>query len=184
MGSQDDDIALSKLMSFALRHRPDSLGLALDKNGWVAVEKLVAALNGKGMSASRDDIERVVAASDKKRFALSEDGALIRANQGHSIAVDLELTPQPPPPLLYHGTVMRFMDGIRRVGLVSRSRQHVHLSETRETALAVGRRRGAPVVLEIDAEGCRAAGATFYRSANGVWLTAFVESRFISFPQT
>ena len=124
----------------------------------------------------------IVFSNDKQRFAFSPDGLRIRANQGHSVHVDLELTPVEPPPVLYHGTATRFLPSIRSQGLQSMSRLHVHLSATREQAHRVGARHGRPVVLEIDAKGMNDTGHLFFLSANGVWLTEFVPISFIKFP--
>jgi putative RNA 2'-phosphotransferase len=173
---------LSKLMSFALRHGPEELGLALDDAGWVELDAFVAALATRDGAATRERVLDVVRTSDKQRFALSEDGARIRASHGHSRAVALGYAPATPPELLYHGTVARALAGIRREGLTARRRQHVHLSPSREEAAAVGARRGAPVVLEIRAAAMTAEGHVFLRAPNGVWLTRAVPPTFIHFP--
>src|SRR5579859_6897056 len=122
------DIGLSKFLSLVLRHEPQRIGIALDEHGWTDVAELLGAAARHGVSMSRDDLARVVATSDKQRFALSPDGARIRANQGHSVDVDLALERVAPPALLYHGTVDKFVDGIRARGLVRGERHHVHLS--------------------------------------------------------
>ena len=127
-------------------------------------------------------LEQVVAENDKKRFAISEDGERIRANQGHSVDIDLALTASEPPELLYHGTASRFLDSIRATGLHSASRQHVHLSGDEPTATKVGQRHGKPVVLVVRARAMAAAGHLFYFSQNGVWLTERVPVEFINFP--
>jgi len=142
------------------------------------VAELIEKAGAHGRRLDRGLIEDVVAGSDKKRFSLSPDGELIRANQGHSFPVDLGLEPVEPPAVLYHGTAQRFLDSILASGLQPRSRQHVHLSEDWETATKVGQRHGKPVVLEIDAAAMAEAGHTFYRSANGVWLTDRVPTSF------
>ena len=171
----------SKFLSLVLRHKPEAIGITLDREGWVEVETLVEAARRHGRSLDAFTIERVVATSDKQRFALSGDGKSIRANQGHSTnTVDIPFAAQTPPPLLYHGTVARFVDAIRREGLKPGSRHHVHLSRDRETATLVGRRRGDPVVLVIDAARMHAAGHAFFLSANGVWLTERVPSQYVS----
>ncbi len=156
-------------MSWALRHAPGEAGVTLDAQGWTDVDALAAALG-----ASHDAILDVVETSDKQRFALSPDGLRIRASQGHTVPVDLGLTPVPPPSRLYHGTVARFLDAIGREGLRPLGRHHVHLSASRAEAEAVGRRRGPPVTLAVAADAMAAAGHVFYRSANGVWLTDVV----------
>ncbi len=129
---------LSKFLSFVLRHRPQAIGITLDAEGWVAVDELLAAAARHGQSVTRQQVEEVVATNDKQRFSFSADGRRIRANQGHSVEVDLGLVPVEPPELLYHGTVERFLDSIRQEGLVRGKRHHVHLSADRETAAARG----------------------------------------------
>jgi putative RNA 2'-phosphotransferase len=173
---------LSKLMSFALRHGPEELGLRLDEGGWVELDVFVAALAARDASVTRARVLEVVRTSDKQRFALSEDGARIRASHGHSRAVALDYAPAAPPDVLFHGTVARAIDGIRRDGLLPRQRQHVHLAGTAAEAAAVGARRGAPVLLEIRAAELAARGHVFLRAPNGVWLTDAVPAAFIRFP--
>lgn len=170
-------IQASKFLSLVLRHQPHSIGLCLDQAGWAAVDELIAKSRGR---LSPDIIRDVVEQNDKKRFALSVDGQFIRANQGHSIIVDLGLEPIIPPDTLYHGTAQRFLEAIRNQGLTSQSRQHVHLSPDHETAIKVGKRHGRPVVLDVAAGKMHAAGHSFYRSENGVWLTDAVPAEFLS----
>ncbi|MCR5886316.1 RNA 2'-phosphotransferase [Hymenobacter sp. J193] len=170
---------LSKLLSYALRHRPDELGLTLDAQGWVPVADLLAALQARDASISLAQLQEVVASNDKKRFAFSEDGQLLRASQGHSVEVDLGLTPIVPPATLYHGTATRFVASILAEGLRPGSRQHVHLSPDRATAEAVGRRHGQPAILLVAAGAMHEAGIAFYQSANGVWLTAAVPPQYL-----
>ncbi|MEM7234422.1 MAG: RNA 2'-phosphotransferase [Planctomycetota bacterium] len=172
----------SKLLSLVLRHRPHDFGVALDGEGWVAVEQLLAALDRSGTSLSEDELVQLVRESDKQRFALSEDGLRIRAQQGHSVEIDLGYAESEPPRILFHGTVERFLASIRRDGLNPRGRHHVHLSDTADAARRVGERRGAPVVLEIRSGAMVVAGNRFYRTPNGVWLTDHVEPQFIRFP--
>jgi putative RNA 2'-phosphotransferase len=164
-------------MSLVLRHRPHDVGLALDAHGWVAIDALCAALAAEGVT--RAEIDEVVRTSDKQRFAISDDGARIRAQQGHSIAVELAYAPAVPPPRLYHGTVARFVPSIRAQGLVRGARHHVHLSATIATARAVGARRGAPVVLAVRAAALAEAGHAFARTPNGVWLVDHVPPEFL-----
>lgn len=173
----------SKFLSLVLRHEPEAIGLTLDANGWADLDELVRLANADGKPVTRELIEQVVRDSDKQRFAISEDGARIRANQGHSIEVDLELTPLPPPATLYHGTATRFAKSIRNLGLVKQSRQHVHLSSDPATATKVGSRHGKAVVLTIRAGEMHARGLSFYQSANGVWLTDAVAAEFIDWPE-
>jgi putative RNA 2'-phosphotransferase len=173
----------SKFLSLVLRHQPQTVGIALDAAGWVDVEILLAALARHGQPMTRAELDEVVATSDKQRFALSPDGARIRANQGHSVEVELGYEPAEPPELLYHGTVAEALPGIRVDGLVPMSRHAVHLSADVETASRVGGRRGAPVVLEIRAGEMHRAGHAFSRSANGVWLVDRVPPAFITEPR-
>lgn len=167
---------VSKFLSFVLRHKPEAIGVELDRHGWVNVEKLVSSANASGHISNLDRflIQEAVDASDKKRFAISEDGQSIRANQGHSISVDLQLKPVTPPEFLYHGTATRFLDGIVKEGLKPQSRQHVHLSTDVETAAAVGQRYGKPAILTIKALLMHKQGFMFYRSENDVWLVGEV----------
>lgn len=172
-------IRTSKFLSLILRHEPGRVGLKLDSAGWVSVSKLLEAVNRNGVSLTLDQLKHVVAANDKKRFAFSEDGRLIRASQGHSIGVDLEYEPQTPPEFLYHGTPERFLESIRANGLNKGQRHHVHLSPDPQTAAKVGQRRGRPVVLTIRSGEMHRQGHVFYRSANGVWLVDNVPPDFI-----
>ena len=172
----------SRFLSKVLRHAPESVGLRLDGAGWVEVDALLAAAARAGVALDRAALERVVAENDKQRFALSPDGLRIRASQGHSVPVELGLEPRTPPGLLFHGTADRNVEAIRREGLRPGRRTHVHLSLDPETAVAVGRRHGRPVVLRVHAGRMHAAGHAFYRSDNGVWLTAAVPPEHIGFP--
>ena len=173
----------SKFLSYVLRHRPESIGLVLDEAGWVRVDELLAACCSHNHAISRAELEEVVRTNDKRRFSFSPDGLKIRANQGHSVSIDLELEPLDPPELLYHGTVARFLDAIRREGLVRGKRHHVHLSADEPTARRVGQRRGKPVVLVVEAGRMHGDGLAFYRSANGVWLTESVPPQYLRFPE-
>jgi putative RNA 2'-phosphotransferase len=155
------------------------VGLTLDRAGWVDVDDLLAALVRTGLRVTRDDLEAVVRTSDKQRFAFDGTGRRIRAQQGHSVEVDLGLEPQVPPADLWHGTVARALDPILREGLLPRGRHHVHLSSDPGTARAVGSRRGRPVVLHVDAAAMVASGHVFYRSGNGVWLVDAVAPVFL-----
>ena len=162
---------IPRMIARALRHEPELLGLALGPGGWVAVKDLLRGLSSAARRISRDELYAIVAADEKGRFTLSPDGQRIRAAQGHSVEVDLQLDPVTPPALLLHGTATRHLDGIFREGLLPGRRQHVHLSETAETARKVGSRHGSAVIFEVDAAGLAEAGHTFWRADNGVWLT-------------
>jgi putative RNA 2'-phosphotransferase len=178
--TNDPIVSTSKLLSYVLRHRPDSIGMQLDANGWADVDVLLARLAEHGKPVARDQLVRVVAENDKQRFAFDAGGTRIRASQGHSIAVELDLQPSQPPDMLYHGTASRFLKSILASGLRAGNRQHVHLSGNVDTARRVGARHGFPVVLRVDAARMRADGILFYRSDNGVWLTGPVAPRYLS----
>ncbi|UYQ63231.1 RNA 2'-phosphotransferase [Streptomyces peucetius] len=173
-------VRVSKYLSKHLRHQPDRIGITLDEGGWVEIDELMRAAAEHGFRFTRAELDHVVAANDKRRFAI--DGTRIRANQGHTVGVDLGLPPAEPPEYLYHGTVARSLDAIRSEGLRPMTRHDVHLSPDRETATCVGARRGRPVVLSLHAGAMHRAGHVFRVSANGVWLTASVPPRYIRFP--
>lgn len=177
-----DNKRLSKLLSYILRHRPDEYGVELDEAGWVDVSVLLEALAARGKAASREQLWSVVKNSDKQRFAFNEDGSRIRANQGHSVDVELGYNPAEPPTVLFHGTVEKFLESIRTSGLLRGERHHVHLSPDKVTASKVGQRRGRPVILQVDAAAMHADEHAFFVSDNGVWLTAHVPPRYIRFP--
>lgn len=171
----------SKFLSLILRHKPESIGLTLDAQGWAQIDKLISLASARGTVLTVDLIREVVATSDKKRFALSPDGHRIRANQGHSVPVELNLPATAPPVTLFHGTAQRFIPSIEREGLLPGSRNHVHLSSDDATAVRVGSRHGKPVVLQVNALDMFSAGYSFFRSENGVWLTTVVPPEFIRF---
>ncbi|MEK8144101.1 RNA 2'-phosphotransferase [Streptomyces sp. M10(2022)] len=177
--SEQRTVKVSKYLSRHLRHQPDRIGITLDANGWVPLDEFLRAAARHGFSVSRAELEHAVAANDKQRFTV--EGDRIRANQGHTVPVDLGLPPAEPPAYLFHGTVARVLDAIRVQGLHPMTRHHVHLSPDRETATRVGARRGRPVVLSVDATAMHRAGHIFYVSANGVWLTDAVPPRFLRF---
>lgn len=170
------DKQLSHQLSYLLRHAPHRAGLTLAPGGWVPLEPVLAHLG-----VSREQVARVVAASDKQRFSL--EGEQIRANQGHSVPVDLELVSTLPPTVLYHGTSPAALPAIRATGLKAMNRHHVHLSPDTATATKVGARRGSPIVLTVQAGRMHAAGHVFYVSTNGVWLSEHVPPQFVEFPQ-
>lgn len=175
---------LSKFMSLLLRHRPQVAGLTLDENGWVGVDDLLTGINDQNNwnGVTREDLEEVVETNNKKRFEFDTDGTHIRARQGHSVTVDLELRKVKPPVLLFHGTVAKYANSICRQGLRKMKRHHVHLSQDQATATDVGGRRGKPLVLTIRAVEMHDAGHDFFLSSNGVWLTEHVPPTFIDWP--
>ena len=175
-------IKLSKFLSLILRHRPQRIGITLDGAGWANVEELIVAANKAGVVLTKEKLELIVENDKKERYALSSDGKFIRANQGHSIEVDLGLEAMTPPEILYHGTAERFLAGIHQNGLQRKGRQYVHVSSDKETALTVGQRHGEPVVLSIQAKEMQADGYKFYLSENGVWLTKEVPVAYLVFP--
>lgn len=168
-------------MSLILRHSPETIGLQLDDHGWADVQELIGKAARRGQRFSMEELLIVVAENDKQRFALNEDNTRIRANQGHSVNVSLELETVTPPEYLYHGTVGKFMQAIRQEGLLKMSRHHVHLSEQQDTATAVGARRGQPVILTVHSGRMFRDGIVFFRSANNVWLTDHVPVKYIEF---
>ncbi len=172
---------ISKLMSYALRHHPAHLELELDAEGWVATTDLIAGLRQQVPTIDLPLLKEVVETNDKQRFTFNTDQTKIRANQGHSIEVELQLTPKEPPQLLYHGTVAKFLPTIEKDGLKKMSRQHVHLSPDIPTAKNVGTRRGHPIILTILAAQMHQDGIPFYESKNGVWLVDHVPSNYLSY---
>jgi putative RNA 2'-phosphotransferase len=173
-------VRISKYLSKHLRHQPERIGLKLQPGGWVDVDALLQACARHGFPLTRAELDEVVARNDKQRFAFDERGTRIRAQQGHSVLVDLELAPMEPPPVLYHGTVGRNLDAIMRNGLLPMNRHHVHLSPDVATARVVGARRGTPIVLAVDAAAMHRDGFQFFRSGNGVWLAEQVPPRYLS----
>lgn len=173
----------SKFLSQHLRHQPEKLGLTLAPGGWVAVAELLAACAAHGHPLTQAQLTEIVTGSDKQRFAFDASGQRLRAQQGHSVPVDLQLVPAVPPAVLYHGTVAAALPAIWREGLRPMGRHHVHLSPDEETARRVGNRRGPAVLLRIAAAGLHAAGGIFYQSGNGVWLVAAVPPAFLHVPE-
>ncbi|MXO06363.1 RNA 2'-phosphotransferase [Flavobacterium sp. HBTb2-11-1] len=173
--------SVSKFLSLVLRHSPEKIGLKLDENGWADVEELIAKCNKKGNRLDAELLDYVVENNDKKRFAYNEDKTKIRASQGHSISVELNLAETEPSEYLYHGTVGKFMESIKNDGLKKMSRQHVHLSKDKETAAKVGSRRGVPQILTVRSGAMFRDGFKFYLSENNVWLTDEVPAKYIEF---
>lgn len=175
MGKYDK---LSKYLSLVLRHNPAAAHITLDEHGWADVEELLAGMNAAGSRIDRDILKEIVSTDNKQRYSFNQDETLIRANQGHSIPVDVELKEQEPPEFLYHGTADRFLGSIQKEGLKPMSRLYVHLSKDMETALKVGKRHGKPVVLKIHSKEMYRDGIQFYLSENGVWLTKKVDVKY------
>ncbi len=174
-------VRVSKFLSLVLRHHPERINLKLDSEGWANVNDLIQRAKKAGIYLDEELIEKVVSTNDKKRFTLTENGDFIRANQGHSVDIDLGLTPKVPPEMLYHGTASRFIDSIRQKGLIRGQRNHVHLSGDRKTAQSVGERHGKPTVLEVKSGLMSKEDKKFYLSDNGVWLTEHVPAQYIVF---
>ncbi len=170
---------ISKYLSYHLRHAPEKLGLKLDQGGWVPVLDLLAAAKKDQFSISLQELKEVVDKNDKKRYSFDSTGTLIRANQGHSIKVDLQLQESVPPDILYHGTGHKAVESILLKGLSKMSRHHVHLSPDEETAKKVGKRHGKPVIFAVNAQAMHKAGYSFYCSDNGVWLVENVPPEYL-----
>jgi len=174
--NKNDIKKISKFLSLLLRHKPQTIGLKLDVHGWADIDEIIE--KSQNIQLNRALIDEVVVKNDKQRFIIKNNK--IRANQGHSISVDLEFKAVPPPNMLYHGTATHFLKSIMEIGLTKQKRQHVHLSKEIATALNVGKRHGEVVLLEIDTEKMFENGYKFYLSENGVWLTDFVPVHYIS----
>ena len=172
-------VRTSKFLSLVLRHQPDAAGITVDVHGWADVDALLRGMNAAGQHCDAEMLAEIVASDEKQRYSFNADHTKIRANQGHSFPVDLELAPVMPPEVLWHGTATRFLDSIMQTGLKPMSRQYVHLSPDAETAYKVGIRHGKPVILRIEAQKMAAAGFVFYRAENGVWLTDAVPPEYI-----
>ena len=170
---------LSVFISLILRHKPETIGIQLDEHGWANVDELIDGTNNTGRKIDIEILEEIVRTDNKQRYSFNEDETLIRANQGHSIPVDVELKKHQPPQILYHGTASRFFDSIMQDGLKPMSRLYVHLSSDMETAMKVGKRHGEPVVLKVKSEEMYKDGIEFYLSENGVWLTKNVDKKYI-----
>jgi putative RNA 2'-phosphotransferase len=169
---------LSVFISLVLRHKPETAGITLDEHGWANVEELLRGINETGRKINMEILENIVATDNKQRYSFNEDKTLIRANQGHSIPVDVGLKEQNPPEILYHGTSTRFLNSILNDGLKPMNRLYVHLSKDIETAWKVGKRHGDPVILKINSRDMYKDGYKFYLSENGVWLIEKVDAKY------
>ena len=171
-GRSDRKNSTSKFISLILRHKPETIGITLDEHGWADVQELIDGINhAGGHSLDREILEEIVRSDEKQRYSFNEDHTLIRANQGHSIAVDVELEEKTPPDILWHGTGEKYVESIDAQGLIPKSRLYVNLSSDIETAKKVGSRHGRPVIYEIDCRQMAEDGYRFYESANHIWLT-------------
>ncbi len=169
----------SKFLSYVLRHHPELINLNLDENGWTDVGELITKSTNDSQGFTFEELNEIVETNDKKRFIFNEDKTRIRANQGHSIDINLALVPQQPPEFLYHGTAQSNIESILEKGIEKRNRQHVHLSQDKETATKVGMRHGKPFILIINTQKMSDDGIEFYLSENDVWLTDFVDAKYI-----
>lgn len=180
MPQSANDTKLSKFLSLILRHEPAAAGITLDKHGWADVEQLLAGVRRTGRQIDMETLERIVRENNKQRYSFNENHTKIRANQGHSVQVDVELKEAAPPQYLFHGTASRFLPAIQREGIRKMERQYVHLSDDFQTALSVGRRHGSPVVITLNAAAMARDGVTFYLSENGVWLCKYVSPKYFA----
>lgn len=173
------DTNTSKFISLILRHKPQAIDITLDEHGWADVEELIAGIK-RSRPFTMEDLERIVREDEKQRYSFNEDKTKIRANQGHSINVDVELKEMLPPDILYHGTGEKYVERINKEGLKPMGRLYVHLSKNLETAIKTGSRHGRPFVYRIDCKAMNADGYRFYLSANNVWLTQTVPPKYLS----
>ncbi len=174
-----DLVKAGRYISYLLRHHPEEAGLSLDEHGWADVQQLISAVGKSYAGFSQEILDEIVATNNKQRYSYNEDKTLIRANQGHSIPVDVELPEAQPPEILWHGTGEKFVDSINKTGLVPKSRLHVHLSKDVATARQVGSRHGKPVVYKVLSAEMARDGYKFYLSVNGVWLTKEVPVKYL-----
>lgn len=172
---------LSKFISMILRHKPEVIGITLDEHGWADIDELIKEINetGEEVKFSKDTLEKIVKTDKKQRYSVSQDRTLIRANQGHSIPVDVELEKKEPPKVLYHGTGVKSVKAIQEKGLLPMERLYVHLSTDVETATNVGKRHGTPVIFKVNTEQMQKDGYDFFQSVNGVWLTKEVPAKYL-----
>lgn len=171
-------VEIGRFLCFILRHKPDAVGITLDEHGWASVEELIRAVS-RTHPMNMELLEEIVRTDDKMRYSFNEDKTLIRANQGHSVPVDVELERREPPSILYHGTGEKYVSSIDAQGLLPRSRLYVHLSEEYGTAVTVGERHGRALVYTVDAMRMHEDGYEFFRSVNGVWLTKHVPVQYL-----
>jgi putative RNA 2'-phosphotransferase len=180
--SNNNLIHISKFLSLVLRHKPETVGMTFEKGGWLKVDDLIQGAKEAGVELDKELLRAVVEHSERKRFSFSEDGLKIRANYGHSIPIDLAIEAVEPPEFLFHGTAVRFIEAIRKEGIVPQGRQYVHLSPDEQTAGEVGRRHGVPIVFTIQSRLMHENGFKLYPTDSGIWLTETVPPEFIIFP--
>jgi len=168
----------SQFISLILRHKPEVIGISLDEHGWANVDELIAGIS-KTQDFDMETLEKIVATDEKKRYSFNEDKTLVRANQGHSVKVDVELEKLEPPEYLYHGTGEKYKKSIDEQGLIPKSRLYVHLSSDTDTAVNVGKRHGTPIVYKVLSKQMHDDGFEFFRSVNGVWLTKAVPAKYL-----
>ena len=170
---------LSRYISLILRHKPEVIGISLDEHGWANVDELIAGIAQNNPGFNMDILKKIVRTDEKKRYSFNDDQTLIRANQGHSIPVDVELEEKEPPEYLYHGTGEKYVSSINEMGLIPKSRLYVHLSQDTETAAKVGKRHGKEVIYQVAAGQMCRDGYPFFLSVNGVWLTKQVPVQYL-----
>lgn len=170
---------LSKFLSLVLRHKPEEVGIELDPNGWTNVKELIQKMNSHGKQIDLETLEIIIETNNKRRFSFNGDKSLVRANQGHSVEVDLGYSTKVPPKKLFHGTGAKYVESIYETGIQKRNRHHVHLSKDVETAISVGQRHGKAVIFEILSHEMFKEGFEFFESENGVWLTDEIPVRFM-----
>lgn len=175
----NDLVKLGKYLSLILRHKPDVIGIELDKYGWAVIDELIEGINKTGRFINEEILDEIVETNNKKRYQYNDDHTKIRANQGHSINVNVDLQERIPPNPLYHGTALNYLDKIKQLGITKMNRLHVHLSKDIETAKNVGKRHGQPIVLVIDTKAMVEDGYVFYFSNNGVWLCNDIDYKYI-----
>lgn len=179
MTQKDGDISLGKFISLILRHHPEKIGITLDEEGWADTDELIDGINSAGRKIDMQTLERIVRENNKQRYSFNSDRSKIRANQGHSINVDVKMQEMTPPDILYHGTALRFLDSIKSGGIKKMDRLYVHLSNDIQTAVKVGQRHGKPAVLAVDAKAMNDDGHVFYISENRVWQSEDIPWKYV-----
>ena len=178
--NKNNDVNLGRFISLILRHQPETIGITLDKEGWADTQELLDGINASGRSIDMETLERIVRENNKQRYSFNEDKTKIRANQGHSIPVEVGMQTLVPPDKLYHGTASRFLDAIKKDGIRKMSRLYVHLSKDIETALTVGKRHGSPIVLVVNTKQMHEDGFVFKLSDNGVWQSEDIPWNYVT----